>query len=293
VAIDEPHAGVSIPGTFTLDRTGADPGTLVVFAKSPQPPFELVELTENVHYGVAVVGNQVQVTLLSLPVEFTVPGSYDVRVTYSLVGGEFELRTTTFGNNGSVALFKGFVTPYYSYNIVRSSVLSGAAPAGGLDSRTITVGVAVLKEPLRAKVEYFDVFWDNGPYHGWKGDLSATKNVTPTTTAGGTLLYQWRRFSETASQRGYLETLASASVSVQQFLFSRSVSIGVGGGYTRVTGLDEGHTLLLNGSLTWRIGLIDVSAGANYYNTDSQNGTAFASHRERGFYFLKLKRRIF
>jgi hypothetical protein len=67
----------------------------------------------------------------------------------------------------------------------------------------------------------------------------------------------------------------------------------VGGGYTRVTGLDEGHTLLLNGSLTWRIGLIDVSAGANYYNTDSQNGTAFASHRERGFYFLKLKRRIF
>jgi hypothetical protein len=291
--IDETHSGVAVPGTFTLERPTADPRSLLVLVRSPQAPFELILLMENVNYGVETVGNMVQVTILSLPAEFVVPGKYEFRVTYALAGGDFRLRTGTLGHSASVGLFGSLLTPFYTISLVRTAVVAGAAPGGGLDSRAVTAGIAVALGAPRLRIEYMDVYWDTGPYRGWKGDFQYAGNISKTTTANATATYQHRRFSETVTQDAYSETIASVGASVQQFLFARTLSISLGGAYSWVMGLEESRTTSLNASLSWKVGLVDLSGGASYYNSESQNGTIFAGHREHGYCFLKLRRKVF
>ena len=76
--IYEPHVGVSVPGSFTVDQPNADQTTIVVYLRSPLPPFELVRLVENVNYAVIPTQNTFEIPVFALPPQFVVPGTYDL-----------------------------------------------------------------------------------------------------------------------------------------------------------------------------------------------------------------------
>lgn len=126
--IDEAHSATLVPGSFRLQQPNVDRRSIAVFLKSPLPPFELVPLVENVHYTVVPAQNSFEIQLLTLPSRFVVPESYDFLVSYSLLGGDFDLRTNTLAQNASVELFDNQVTPYFGYALVRSDVKSGTFP---------------------------------------------------------------------------------------------------------------------------------------------------------------------
>ena len=83
--IVDSFAGVPVPGTITLRQPNADPSTIRVVLVSPLPPFDAIQLIENVHYRVEASITTLEIQLLALPPEFIVPGSYDFVVTYSLL----------------------------------------------------------------------------------------------------------------------------------------------------------------------------------------------------------------
>lgn len=293
--VEEVHAAVSIPGAFLLDRPSADPFSVVVFVRSPQAPFELLQLVENVNYMVAVVGNSLQVTVLGLPPQFAVPGSYEFRVSYSLTGGDFRMRSRNFGESLSLALFDNLVTPYVRYASVRSTVLSGVAPAGGLDSDIFAAGVSLFKGPLRGRVEYQDVRWAISPYHGWRAEIQYIGALSRTTNTNCTAVYEDRSFEETfgeANRPTYSETITSVSGSIQQYIFQRTLSLSAGGTYARVLGLTDSSSYGLNATLGWRVGKLDLSAGASYTSSDTAAGTGFSAQRTHQLYYLRLRRTI-
>lgn len=294
--VDELHPAVPVPGTFVLNQPNADPQSTVVFVRSPQPPFDLVRLTENLNYTVATVGNSLEITVLALPVEFPVPGKYDFRVSYSLAAGDFKIRIRSFSQSANLALFDSLLTPYYTFSAVKSDVLSGVFPGGGIDAEILTAGLSFLKGPLRARLEYADVRWATSPWRGWKGEVQLVGPIGPATNLSATARYQDRHFAATeggGALPAYTETEISASGSLQQFLVSRSLSIVGGGSYSRIQGLSESRTYGLNATLSWKIGKLDVAGGATYTDSQSQSGTAIASRNVRQYYYLRLRRVLF
>ncbi len=154
--LNEPHNGVRVlpPGSFVLNEQNVQESSIVVVLVSPLLPHELIPLVQHVNYEVVAVPNTFQIDVISLPPQFVVPGDFDFLVSYSLLSGQFTLRTDTYAANASVQLFDDLLTPYFSYVAIRSSVVSGVFPGVPVDSTTYTAGVAYHQGPLRVRGEY-------------------------------------------------------------------------------------------------------------------------------------------
>jgi hypothetical protein len=294
--VNDPFPGIPVPGFFTLRQQNVDPRSIEVFLRSPLPPFELIRLVEDVDYIVVPTLNTFEIRVFTLPPEFVVPGTYDFVVSYSLATGTFELQTDSYGGNVSVELFDRLVTPYFAYAVVQSNVLSGVFPGVPLDSTTYTAGLLLQRGPLLARGEYQDVQWNISPYRSWLAELQYSANITPTINmfAATSYLNRYYPHGEFQSQpEAFTEETISASGSIQKELFSRNLFLLGGGSYSRIQGLIDSNSYSVNTSLTWRIGKVELSAGATAYATDSSGASNVSTKRDHELFFLKFRRRLF
>jgi hypothetical protein len=296
--VNEPHPAVPVPGSFVLGQPNADPFTIIVFLESPLPPFDLIQLVENIDYTVVPVQNTFEIRIFNLPPQFVVPGTYNFRVSYSLVSGEFKLRTNTYGANGSAQLFEEFFTPYFSYLAVRSHVVSGEFPGVPLDSTTYTGGLILQRGPLRVHGEYQDFQWDAAPYTAWLADVQYVSALTPTTSVYGVVSYLNKHYSKGSvpdygNVTAYTEESETVSVNVQKQLVERSLFLSAGGTYSHLTGLVDTDAYAANGSVIWRVGKVELTVGANAYGSDSSGTNTFSTKRDHELFYVKFRRRLF
>jgi hypothetical protein len=294
--VAEPHLANPVPGFFDLTQPNVDPGTVAIFLKSPLAPFNNIQLVENVNYTLSLIGNTTQVTLLTLPPLFVVPGTYDFLASYSIATGDYELASHVFGFNASVDLLDNMFTPYYSYVAIRSDVLSGTFPGTPLDSTTNTLGLRYLNGPWRARGEYQDLEWEVSPYRAWRGELQYVGPVNPTTNVYGTAQYLHKYYPQGTSQgqpEAYNEETSSVSGNVRKDVPSQGLAFSVGATLSRTVGRVDTDAYSLNSSLTWRVGKISVTAGANAYASNTSGGATVESDRFHQYYYLMLRRQIF
>jgi hypothetical protein len=291
--VSEPHPGTAVPGTFLLGQPFAEPGTIDISLPSPIPPFTTVHLIENTHFTVASVANNLEITIFALPPVFTVPGTYDLSVSYSLATGTFELLTETYGFNVSVPLFDNLITPYADYVTVRSDVLSGTFPGMNPDSTTYTLGASFLDGPWRALAEYQSLDWAISPYQSWKGEVQYIGNLAPATRvyATGTFLHRYYPTgSSSLANDPYSDATATLSGNLQQDFLSRSLTLATGASYSRMSGRVDGFSYSANASLTWKVGKLDVIAGASAYGSQTQALTYTQYDRAHQFYYFRIRR---
>jgi len=281
-----------------LGQPNADPFTIIVFLESPLPPFDLIQLVENIDYTVIPVQNTFEIRIFNLPPQFVVPGTYSFRVSYSLVPGEFKLRTDTYGANGSAQLFEDFFTPYFSYLAVRSHVVSGEFPGVPLNSTTYTGGLILQRGPLRVHGEYQDFQWDAAPYTAWLADVQYVSALTPTTSVYGVVSYLNKHYTQGSvpdygNVTGYTEKTVTASANVQKQLLERNLFLSAGGTYSHLTGPVDTDAYAANGSLIWRVGKVELTVGANAYGSDSSGTNTVSTKRDHELVFIKFRRRLF
>ncbi len=294
--VNEPHPATPVPGSFPLNQENADRRSIVVFLRSPLPPFDAVFLQEGADYFVTSPGNGLVINITLLPPQFVVPGIYDFFVSYSLKGGDFELRTDSQGYNASVELFEHLLTPYYSYLTVRTEELSGVFPGTPLDSTTHTAGLLFYREPLRARAEYQKLDWEVSPYRLWKADVQAVTSLRSAGNLYVTASYVNKRFPEGTSAQideAYTESTTSASGSLQKRLPARNLLMAAGGSISRLMGLVDSQAYSLNGSVTWTIGRLDLSMGAAAYRSDTEGFTSDPTTRTNQYYYLRIRRELF
>jgi len=292
----EPHDAVAVPGTFRLDHADVDSTTIVVFLRSPIAPFETIRLDEDVHFVVAQVGSELEIWVLDLPPQFALPGSFDFRVDYRPLGGDFRIDSEQSNHSASLRLFGNRLNPYYSYFRTDSRVVDGFFPGGGLDTTRTLVGLRLELGPLRIGAEHQDVDWDRGPYHGWRYDLRYVDAISVDTTLHVTASYLSRIYPEgrnDASRQRMAETTRSVSANLQQKLFRRRLVASIGGTYGRTTGYAETETLSGNASVSFKIGRLDLSAGATVSSSESNADSLFVSRRDRRHYYLRLRRDLY
>lgn len=293
--INDPYTATPVPGTFTLRQQNVDDTSIAVVMRSPLPPFDTISLVEGVHYTVNTALQPFEVEILTLPPEFAVPGSYDFYVTYSLLGGEYELRTDTAGTSISIQLFDQMVTPYFRFLAQRSDVLSGAYPGVPIDSDNYSTGVRFLYGPLRARTEYQYFDWDVNPYRAWRAEVQYVGTVTRTITAYATTSYLNRDYLGGEPPyfiRTYTEETYTTSGTVTKQLWSRNMVLSVGGAWSHVSGISDSDAWSANSTLTWHIGKLDLSLGISAYGSDSSAGNDFSAQRDHQLFFFNLRRQL-
>jgi hypothetical protein len=294
--VNEPHPATPVPGSFVLNQENVAPESILVFLRSPLPPFEAILLEENVHYIVVPILNTFEIRVLTLPPQFVVPGTYDFFVSYSLTTGDFELRTDSVGANISFELFNHMLTPYFSYVTVDSDVLSGAFLGTPLDSTTYTAGLIFLRGPWRLRGEYQNLDWDISPQESWRGEIQYVAALNSTTNVYLTASYLNRHFSSGTSASfpvGYTEETSSATGNIRKQLFSRSMYISGGGSYSHVEGPVNSNAYSGNVSFVWTIGRLDVSVGASAYGSDTDGLMTVSTRRDRELVYVRIRRQLF
>ncbi len=293
--VNETHAGAAVPGTFRLNQVNVSGATIEVYLRSPLPPYESIRLTEGVHYTVTAIASTWEVNLLTLPPEFTVPGTYDIFVSYALERGDFRLRTDTRGGTASVELLDTKVTPYAGYVAVRTKVLGGVFPGVPLDSTTTTAGVILRFGRVRAVGEWQKVDWDVNPYRQLRAEVQYTGTLGPTSNLYLRGVVQDRNYPDgtpysapTHSDRSW-----SASASLSKNFLARRLVVSGTGGISRYTGQVDSKSYYLNAGLSWKIGLMDLSAGANATKVDATGSGGVPLDRTHQYLYVQLRRRLF
>jgi hypothetical protein len=86
------------------------------------------------------------------------------------------------------------------------------------------------------------------------------------------------------------EQFDSASANLQQQLFRRVLLLTVGGSYTHSTGYVESTAHGLTGSLSWRIGKLELLAGTTLSESETEGTTFLSSSRSYRYYYFRLRR---
>jgi hypothetical protein len=272
-----------------------------VFLKSPLPPFQLIQLVQNVNYTIIPIENTFQIFVTTLPPQFQVPGTYDFFVDYSLTGGNYKLRTDTWGGNTSVQLFEDLLTPYFSYQSVQSDVVSGTFPGTPFNSEVYTTGLILHRGPVRARGEYQDLKSNLSPYQAWRADVQYVNSLNDTTYVYATTAYQNRHFPQGTSGQSsgqfavsstpFTEQTESIATSIQKQFFARSMSLAAGGSYSRYQGLVDSNSYSVNANWQWTIGKVDLTAGATAYGSDTTS--APKEQRDHQIIYFNFRRRLF
>ena len=297
--VNEPHAGIAVPGSFTLLQENVEPDSVVLFVRSPVSPFETVQLAEGVHYLLSNLANALEVQILSLPPQFTLPGTYDFSVSYSLADGGFALASRYSSFNGSVQLFDDRLTPYASYSTVTSEVRSGFYPGAVPDSTTTTAGLLFRWGDLRGRGEWRSVDWETNPYSMWMGELQYNGALSRSTRLHATASHRRWDFPEGRSSLpgeprvALVQTTDMAAVDLQQHFFRRRLLVSVGGSYSETHALYDSRAHSLNATLSWKFGRTDLSAGATIYDSEADGQGIVVSGRTRRLYYLRLRRDLF
>ena len=294
--VSEPHPGTTMPGSFLLRQQNIDLASPIdVSLPSPLSPNPIIHLVEGSDFTVSMVGTSVQIDILPLGPPFIIGNAYDISVTYSLLSGQFELLTNTYALNASVSVLDNLLTPYVEYVAVRSDVVSGYFPGSSLDSTTKTVGVNFLDGPWRALGEYQSFDWSVSPYQALRGQLQYVGSVAPTTRLYGTASLLHRHYPVGANSSlpdPYSDSTANLSASIQQDLLARTMTLSAGGTYTRQQGRVRGDSFSLNASINWRVGKLDLSAGASGYGSETQTYVSDPFIRVHQYYYFRIRRQF-
>ncbi len=300
VIVNESHPSIPVPGFFILNNPDVDGTTIIVFLKSPGQPFELIPLTENVHYIKRQLGNMIEIDIDNLPANpsgapFPIPGTYDFLVTYSLIESSFKLRSDSLGYNVSLSLFDNLLNPYYRYYRTTQKLLSGAAPIEPIDQTTNTAGIIIQKLPFTLLGEYQVITSNINPSKSWRAELSYAKSIADNTQLSAKASYSSTRYSQNTSlfpSNVRTDTAASVGVNLQRQFPKKNLYLNFGSSYSQRKSVSTSKVYLLNANLVWVRGQIAINLGASASVAD----TEFPDRRSKRiaqYYYLNLKRRLF
>lgn len=303
--VNEPHIATSVPGSFTLGRDNAELSSVKVYLRSPLPSNELLLLTENVDYIVVPFANTFEVSILNLPSQFILPGSFDFYVSYYLKQSDFKMRTDTFSYSVSLTLLNGLLNPYYAYGKSTSDMISGALPYGAeaIESTSHSAGINFHKGPFGGGLHYQRTISNLNSSTSWRGDISYSESIAQDTT-----LYASARYSLTNYPRGtslyensqgftqkeaFLNANVTKWVPLWRFNLSGGLILAYQDAQTKSTSYSG------NIRLSWIIGKMSLTAGASISRSETEgtnllSGAASRVRVERlhQFYSLSIHRRL-
>ena len=294
VIVNEPHTSVAVPGVLPLNNQAANPSTIIVMVRNPNPPQDLVTLTENVNYTVQQFGTVLQITVLNLPPHINPPApAYDFLVSYSLLRNNSELDIDRNTFNLGFSFLDGLFSPFFSYSTSDEKVISGTFPGGDSTTKTTTYGYTAVIKPFTLYMERIEYQSEFSPYRSVRATTDYRKLFNEDIDIVARLSYVETEHLATLVSNYYFEKTTNMEVTVHTVFPHENLELFAGGVYmvSKVTGMTTTSDTL-NASLRWHKGLLDVLATASKTYTVMEGTTGRQTHAVDAL-FLTVSRKIF
>jgi len=299
LSIRDPHNGVEVPGFFTIsDVREVEVSSIMLFVRDPEPPNAFLPLTQDVHFIVFELGDDIRIDIFSLPPQLSFPGTYDFIVLYSQgfsqTSRSVKLETETSSYDISATLFEDMILPYYSHFSSTQRELSGSLMGEPLELDSDTVGVSVAVRPFRFLLEYSDVRSNITPYRSWRSELRYDKDISLTTRLRAKVRYS-SVYYPMGTSRGvgsYTDKIYGLDGGVLKRFPKRNMALSVNGSYSQKDGLSQSKVYAFNTFFSWKTRKLILTAGATLSNATSEFD-GMETERLSQYYFLKVKRELF
>ena len=295
VVINEKH-NAQIFGEFTLLGSNIDGASIVVTVRSAQTG-NILPLVKDINYIVTPFGLSFRVRILSVPEEASSPDpfyQYEFLVTYSLNSTDYKLETKNFASTLRLDLFERLVNPYYYYSRSDQNVLSGSYPGGDQTVVINTVGVSSEQPYYTLLVEYQDYNSTLNPTKTFRAEGTFWNTYNETTTLSANAYYMDRLYLAVPELNTpeYTEVTVGGRLRGEIKFPRQNLTASLAGNYWQTNGMFMTRSSLLNALLTWRIGQLDITLGADVGSsvTDLQNGKQESTHN---VYYLTMRRKLF
>lgn len=294
--INEPQTA-QIFGDFTLQQSNVDDASITVRVKAPDTGI-LVDLTRNIHYLVFQVGNTTRIQIIAIPAEALSPDPlfrYNFLITYSLIPEQVKLQTNTFGYSVRLELFNNLVSPYYTYNHSEQTVLSGTLAGVPEVDTSNTAGILFQKEPYSLLLEYQSFQSTVNPYKQYRAEANYKKDVTPTAHLIVRALYRRTSYGQDLLQTNipFTETSVGMDAHLQKSFYERRLETSLGGSFSYTSGLSKANSYYLDALLIWKMGLIELKAGAQVGQSQIEiEGSIGKQESLHQYYYLSIVRKL-
>lgn len=304
LVLEEPFTATSgdpLLNFYTLKQFNADVNTISVVIRHPTITADRQPLFRGIHYDVEPFGTTFRIRVFSLAgITFTdasTPNPLAAQqffVTYASAPGDYKLRTDTVAYNIQFSLYKNLFSPYFAFSRSKQSLEEGFIAGGPQTTTTKTAGAVVQKQPFIYLAEYMQFDSSISPLRKWRTELSYRQDVTETVLVDSRVRYEKTDYVMIAGEpdSGYSEELYGINISVQKRIPRRGLQIMVSGAYYRSGGPADTDTYVLNNLLTWRIGRLDLEAGANIIHTEATSSASTSKYTSQ-LYYLKFRRNLF
>lgn len=285
--------GLPIPGYFDLKEPSVDVNSIVIWVKSPLQPNDLILLTKDVNYTVALLGNIPRITITALdPLVFPLPETYEFHVKYSIIKEEVEFKTTNAGYNIKFELFNNLINPYYGHSKTDQKVLTGSLPGGPQHVTQDTVGVVVAKTPFTFTEEYQSVVSNINPSRTLRSIADYRKTIDASSSLYAKAYYT-KQTRGGAGESGYSEDTIGTDAQFQKNVPRVNLGYNVAVAYVYSKTFTTAESYLLSSSLSWKAGklVITMSASISETATTMPAGGRNSIVTER--YLLSISRRLF
>lgn len=283
-------------GNFTLSRERIDPDTIALLILTGAGAS--VEMTRNVHYVVEEAGAAFKVSIIALPPELIAEAhplghAYTFRVSYNLLAGELRLVTTTIGYGVNLALFDGFLTPYYSRLRTEQELRAGSIPGGPQETDTDVTGIIIRKAPLSWLTEERTVDSEASPSRSLRNALEYSNRMSDTLNLTAKAERLDTRYGRgLLGTRGYTERINNLNLTMMKNVPRKNFSASLTAYYSRRSSTFDTELSSASGNVSWKLGLLSVDAGASFNSGETTAATGRQRQRSE-FYYLTLKRKLF
>jgi len=291
---------------FALNQTSADISSLVVKVRIPGTEVDY-ELPKT-FYFTSMKGPFPAVTIIDLPaaappVKQTDPNfSYNFTVSYNLLPDTVKLRTTLTGYSAQFNLFNNLLNPYYRYSSNHQEVVSGTL-TGGANSTVITsVGIILNKGPIKWLNDYTNNDSTIAPTKQYLSQFDYMQEIFKNTYLNAGLRYVRIRYltgEMDTVPRNYSEVDKSITLGLSKTIPLYHLIATAGGSYGTSHSLTNSKIYTANGELRWKMGRMDLVAGASLSNFETvySGGASLLSttvtKTSHEYYYLRMKRVIF
>ena len=293
--INEKH-NAQIFGEFTLTGSNIDEASLVVAVRSAQTG-NILPLVKDVNYIVTPFGLTFRIRILSVPSEAESRDpfyQYEFLVNYSIASNDYKLETTNVAYTLKLDLFERLVNPYYYYSRSDQDVVSGNYPGGGQTVVINTVGVSCEQPSYTLLAEYQDYDSNLNPTKTFRTEGTFWNTYNETTTLSANAYYMDRSYLAVPELNTpeYTEITLGGRLRGEMKFPRQHLTASLAGNYWQTKGTFTTTSSLINALLTWKIGQLDLTLGADIGSseTDLQNGKQETNHY---VYYLTMKRKLF
>ncbi len=287
---------VHLFGNFTLSRPNIDLTTIDIKVMSDTGA--LIDLVQGVNYVVEPTGDLMKITIVNLPPEILAEGHpllfpYSFQATYGLLAANVRLKLTTVGYGFSLALYNGFITPYYNRLYTRQEVLAGSIPGGPQDTDVQTVGINLKKAPFGWVTEYRTVKSEFSPSRALRNTLEYSRRISDATQ-----VYAKAEHIDTVygagfqGTAGYTERITNLNATIMENIPRQKMTASLTGYYSQRLATFDTDLYSLTGNLSWKIGLLTVDTGLTLNDAETTGGSGKQTQTSE-FFYLTLRRKLF